>query len=69
MPRAPAALALLGLFAWLTPSGAAPPAGLGARCGGVAGPVCAEGLRCEPPAGMCNVSDAPGTCVKPGRSA
>ena len=59
-------LVAVGVVAWLGSVVIASASKVGERCGGIAGPVCDAGLWCEPPAGMCYVSDIPGACVKAG---
>lgn len=43
---------------------AAAAAGVGQRCGGIAGIPCERGLWCEMAPGTCSVADGLGTCAK-----
>ena len=38
--------------------------GVGHACGGFVGPICDQGLWCDPLPGTCNVINPPGKCVK-----
>ncbi|NJO24211.1 MAG: Kazal domain-containing protein [Sphingomonadales bacterium] len=53
-------IALLGSFA----TEAASAAGLGQRCGGIAGIKCSQGLWCEPEGSSCRGADASGRCAQ-----
>lgn len=54
------AICVLALM-WMAQADAA---GLGQRCGGLAGVRCAKGLWCEPDPGTCRRTDRQGRCVK-----
>ena len=55
---------IAALAALVSQSGVSMAAGLGARCGTIAGITCSGNLWCEYPANMCNAADAAGRCIK-----
>jgi Kazal-type serine protease inhibitor domain len=58
-----AAIALVAALSLLASADGASSAKLGERCGGIAGPRCAEGLWCDLAPGMCHVADITGSCA------